>query len=220
MSDLAPASDRIAQRPGPHAVDAWRRALYRFRGSTLSLVGLAICVFLLLAAIFGPSLVPYPEHVAGGIAPRNRFQPPSLKHLFGTNELGQDVFSLVVAGTRVSLLCGLAVVFVGATVGTLLGAIAGYFGGWVDELIMRLTDLKLTIPGLILAMAVAAALGPGIVNMIIAVSLSWWPGFARLVRGEVLAKKEEVFVLAARALGASHARICCAITSCPTSSVP
>ena len=151
-------------------------------------------------------LVPYPEHVAGGIAPRVRFQPALLRHLFGTNELGQDVFSLVVAGARVSLLCGLAVVLVGAIVGTFFGAIAGYFGGWIDEIIMRLTDLKLTIPGLILAMAVAAALGPGIVNMIVAISLSWWPGYARLVRGEVLAKKEEVFVLAARALGASHAR--------------
>lgn len=207
MSDLVTAERSDRAEAWAARRDAWLRGLYRFRGSTLSLVGFAICVFLLLVAIFGPSLVPYPEHVTGGIAPRNRFQPPSLKHLFGTNELGQDVFSLVVAGTRVSLLCGLAVVFVGATVGTLLGAIAGYFGGWVDELIMRLTDLKLTIPGLILAMAVAAALGPGIVNMIIAVSLSWWPGFARLVRGEVLAKKEEVFVLAARALGASHYRL-------------
>jgi peptide/nickel transport system permease protein len=207
MSDVAPSERSDRAEAWAARRDAWRRGLYRFRGSTLSLVGFAICVFLLLVAVFGPSMVPYPEHVTGGIAPRARFQPPSLKHLFGTNELGQDMFSLVVAGTRVSLLCGLAVVFVGATVGTIFGAIAGYFGGWVDEVIMRLTDLKLTIPGLILAMAVAAALGPGIVNMIIAVSLSWWPGFARLVRGEVLAKKEEVFVLAARALGASHFRL-------------
>ncbi len=205
MSDLVQDIDRSS--PWAARRDAWKRGLYRFRGSTLSPVGLGICLFLLLVAAIGPYIVPYPEHVTGGIAPRLRFQPPSLRFLFGTNELGQDVFSLVVAGTRVSLLCGLAVVFVGATVGTLLGAISGYFGGWIDELIMRLTDLKLTIPGLILAMAVAAALGPGIVNMIIAVSLSWWPGFARLVRGEVLAKKEEVFVLAARALGASHYRL-------------
>ncbi len=187
--------------------DAWKRGLYRFRGSMLSLVGFAICAFLLLVVLVGPSLVPFPEHIVGGIAPRERFLAPSLTHLFGTNELGQDVFSLVVAGTRVSLLCGLAVVLVGASVGTLLGAISGYFGRWVDEIIMRLTDLMLTIPGLILAMAVAAALGAGTANMIIAVSLSWWPGFARLVRGEVLAKKEETFVLAARSLGASNTRL-------------
>jgi peptide/nickel transport system permease protein len=187
--------------------DAWKRALYRFRGSTLSLVGLSICVFLLLVVVAGPYLVPFPEHVVGGIAPLARFQPPSLAHLFGTNELGQDLFSLVVVGARASLLCGLAVVLVGAIVGTLLGAIAGYFGGWVDDVIMRFTDLMLTIPGLVLAMAIAAALGPGIVNMIIAISLSWWPGFARLVRGEVMSKKQETFVLAGRALGASHARL-------------
>lgn len=204
-------SGAVAERvPGSRAasrVEAWKRGLYRFRGSTLSVVGLAICLLLLFLAIAGPWLAPYPEHVAGGVATRSRFLPPSAKHWFGTNELGQDVLSLVLAGARVSLLSGLAVVAIGATVGTLVGAIAGYFGGWTDEILMRLTDLKLTLPGLILAMAVAAALGPGLSNMIVAISLSWWPGFARLVRGEVLAKKEELFVQAARALGASHARL-------------
>lgn len=198
---LVPASATMAR------LEAWRRGFYRFRRSTLSVIGLAICLSLLLVAIFGPYLVPYPEHVAGGIATRARFLAPSARHWFGTNELGQDVFSLVIAGARISLLCGLAVVAIGAVVGTIVGALAGYFGGWVDEVLMRLTDLKLTIPGLILAMAIAAALGPGLTNMIIAVSLSWWPGFARLVRGEVLAKKEELFVAAARAMGASDARI-------------
>lgn len=188
-------------------LEAWKRGLYRFRGSTLSVVGLAICLLLLLLAIAGPWLAPYPEHITGGIATKSRFLPPSSKHWFGTNELGQDMLSLVLAGARISLLSGLAVVAIGAAVGTLIGAVAGYFGGWVDEILMRLTDLKLTLPGLILAMAVAAALGPGLGNMIIAISLSWWPGFARLVRGEVLAKKEELFVQAARALGASHARL-------------
>lgn len=188
-------------------LEAWKRGLYRFRGSSLSVVGLAICLLLLLIAIAGPMLAPYPEHITGGIATKSRFLPPSAKHWFGTNELGQDMLSLVLAGARISLLSGLAVVAIGAAVGTLVGAVAGYFGGWVDEILMRLTDLKLTLPGLILAMAVAAALGPGLGNTIIAISLSWWPGFARLVRGEVLAKKEELFVQAARALGASHARL-------------
>ena len=117
------------------------------------------------------------------------------------------MFSLVIAGTRVSLFAALAVVMLGALVGTIVGAVAGYFGGWTDEILMRLADLKLTIPGLILAMAVAAALGPGIFNMIIAIALSWWPGYARLVRGEVIAKKEELFVTAALALGAGSVRI-------------
>jgi peptide/nickel transport system permease protein len=113
----------------------------------------------------------------------------------------------VIAGTRVSLFAALAVVVLGALVGTIVGAVAGYFGGWTDDILMRFADLKLTIPGLILAMAVAAALGPGIFNMIIAIALSWWPGYARLVRGEVIAKKEELFVTAALALGAGTARI-------------
>jgi peptide/nickel transport system permease protein len=117
------------------------------------------------------------------------------------------MFSLTVAAARVSLLAGLAVVVIGTLVGLLVGAVAGFAGGWIDEALMRVTDLMLTIPSLILAMAIAAALGPGLVNMVIAISLSWWPGYARLVRGEVLARKEEVYVLAARALGASPARV-------------
>jgi peptide/nickel transport system permease protein len=186
---------------------AWRRGYYRFRQSRLSLLGLAMVVCLLLIAAFGPWLAPFPDHVAGGVATANRFKPPSLAHPFGTNELGQDVFSLVLAGARVSLFAGLAVVMAGAAIGTAIGAVAGYAGGWIDETLMRLSDLKLTVPGLIFAMAIAAALGPGIVNMVIAIAAGWWPGYARLVRGEVMAKKEEMFVTAARAIGASPGRI-------------
>ena len=184
-----------------------RRGLYRFRQSWLSVVGLAIVLALIAVAIVGPAFVPHPEHVAGSVSTGTRFRPPSAQWWFGTNELGQDVFSLVVAGSRISLLAGLAVVVLGTLIGTLVGAVAGYAGGWTDEVLMRVTDLTLTIPSLILAMAIAAALGPGTTNMILAVALSWWPGYARLVRGEVLAKKEEVFVQAARAIGASPARI-------------
>lgn len=186
---------------------AWRRSLYRFRQSALSVVGLALVLCLLFIALFAPWIVPYPDHVMGGIRTAARFQSPSLAYPFGTNELGQDVLTLVLAGTRVSLLAGLAVVVVGAFVGTVIGAIAGYAGGWVDDVLMRISDLKLTIPGLILAMAVAAALGPGIINMVLAIAAGWWPGYARLVRGEVMSKKEEMFVTAARAIGAGPGRI-------------
>ncbi len=185
----------------------WRRGAYRFRQSTLSIVGLAIVVLLLVVAVVGPFFVPHPEHVAGGVSTAQRFRPPSAQAWFGTNELGQDVFSLVVAGSRISLLAGLAVVVIAAIVGAFIGAVAGYFGRWIDEALMRFTDLMLTLPSLILAMAIAAALGPGIGNMVFAIAMSWWPGFARLVRGEVMAKKEEVFVQAARALGAGTPRI-------------
>lgn len=185
----------------------WRRGLYRFRQSPLSIAGLIIVVLLLVIVILAPWVVPYPDQVLGAIDTAVRFQPPSWKHLFGTNELGQDLLTLSLAGTQVTLFSALAVVLLGAIVGVLVGAIAGYFGGWLDEVLMRLTDLIMTLPGLILAMAVAASLGTGIFNMVIAIAASWWPGYARLVRGEVVAKKEELFVLAARASGAGSGRI-------------
>jgi peptide/nickel transport system permease protein len=186
---------------------SWRRGFYRFRQSALSIIGLAVVVVLVLVAVFGPFLVPYPAQIQGAIDTSIAFHPPSAAHWFGTNEVGQDVLTLVVAGARVSLLSGIGIVALAAVVGTLIGAVAGWCGGWVDEALMRLTDLMLTLPSLILAMAVAAALGPGIGNMILAIALSWWPGFTRLVRGEVIPRKQELFVFAARAQGASGARI-------------
>ncbi len=202
MSDAAlPRPLRSARR------ENWARAFYRFRQSLLSMVGLALVVVLIAVAIFAPAIVPYPDQVAGATNTAARFLPPSADHWFGTNALGQDVFSLVIAGSQVSLFSGLAVVAISVVVGCLVGAIAGYFGGWIDEVLMRFTDLLLTIPALILAMAVAAALGAGVINMIIAISITWWPAYARLIRGEVIAKKEEQFITAARALGAGTGRI-------------
>lgn len=184
-----------------------RRGLYRFRQSWLSVIGAAIVLALLALALIGPAIAPYRQDLAGAVHTAARFRPPSAAHLFGTNELGQDMLSLVLAGTRVSLLSGLAVVLVGAAFGVLVGAIAGFFGGWTDEVLMRLVDLVLTVPSLILAMAVAAALGPGMVNLVAAIALSWWPGYARLVRGEVMAKKQDSFVIASITAGAGVTRL-------------
>ena len=201
----------VTERGSPGAVAArlvnWRRGAYRFRQSRLSLIGLAIAAFLAFIAVFGPWLAPHQDQVAGAVDTALRFRPPSWAFPFGTNDVGQDMLSLVLAGARISVLAGLAVVVIGAVIGTLVGATAGYAGGLVDETLMRFTDLTLTLPSLILAMAIAAALGPGIGNMIAAIAVSWWPGFARLVRGEVIAKKHEAFVDAARAAGARPARI-------------
>ncbi len=196
-----PRRDTSARR------EMWARAFYRFRQSLLSVVGLALVVALIVVALLAPWIVPYPEHVAGATDTAARFIAPGREYWFGTNALGQDMLSLVIAGSRVSLFSGLAVVAISIVVGGIVGAIAGYFGGWVDEVLMRFTDLLLTIPALILAMAVAAALGSGIGNMIIAISITWWPAYARLIRGEVMVKKEEQFVTAARALGAGSGRI-------------
>ena len=208
MSAVAPVDPAsVAQGASRARREAWLRAFYRMRQSSLSIVGLVLVVLLLVVAAAGNAIAPFPEHITGSIDTAMRFKPPSWKNWMGTNELGQDVFSLVLGGARISLFAGLAVVLLAAAVGTIVGALAGYLGGWTDEVLMRLADLKLTLPGLILAMAVAAALGAGTVNMVIAISLGWWPGFARLVRGEVLSKREEVYVLAARALGAGPVRI-------------
>lgn len=204
MNQLTSTTQTEAPQPGN---DRLRRAIFRFRQSKLSMIGAAMVAVVLFFTVFGTVLAPYPEHIAGGVDTAVRFQPPSAEHPFGTNELGQDVLSLVMAGTTVSVLAGFGVVLIGTVIGTLVGAVAGFVGGWTDETLMRLTDLTLTIPGLILAMAIAAALGPGFVNMVIAISLSWWPGYARLVRGEVLAAREEVYVTAARAIGANPRRI-------------
>jgi peptide/nickel transport system permease protein len=200
-ADGTPVPVRSARR------ENLRRSLAAFTGNWLSLAGVAIVLLLVFVAIFGPWLAPYPDHLAGGMRAAARLQPPSAEYWFGTNEVGQDMLTLVLGGARVSLFSGLAVVALGALIGITVGAVAGYCGRWVDEVLMRFTDLVLALPSLILAMAVAAALGSGLTNMIIAIALSWWPGYARLVRGEVVAKKEETFVVAARAVGASGTRI-------------
>ncbi len=201
MSDVTPITARSARAEG------LRRAWFRFAQSRLSVVGAVMVAIVVFFTLFGHALAPYPEHVAGGVNTSDRFAAPSLSHPFGTNELGQDVLSLVMAGTPVSVAAGFAVVLTGTILGVIVGALAGFNGGWVDDVLMRFSDLMLTIPSLILAMAVAAALGAGFINMIIAISLAWWPGYARLVRGEVLQAREEVYVAAARAIGASPARV-------------
>jgi len=183
------------------------RAIRRFRQSPLSLVGLVIVVFLVLVATVGPFLVPYPDDASGAVHISDKLLPPSADHWFGTDHVGRDILSRLVIGARVSLLAGVTVIIMAVAIGTLLGAIAGYFGGWIETVIMRITDVFLTIPDLILAMAFAAALGPGLVNVMIAVSLVWWPGYCRLVRANVIALRDAQFAEAARSLGSSQRRV-------------
>ena len=184
-----------------------RQAIRRFRQSPLSVIGLAIIVALGLVAVFGPFFVPYPGDAAGAVHISIKLDPPALEHPFGTDQVCRDVLTRVVVGARVSLLAGLTVIALALIVGTLLGAIAGFVGGWVGELIMRVTDIFLTIPDLILAMAFAAALGPGLTNVMIAVSLVWWPGYCRLARANVVALRGAQFAEAAQSLGASRSRV-------------
>ncbi len=164
-------------------------------------------ILLILTALLAPVIVPYPGDAAGAVHTQDALLAPSAAHLFGTDDLGGDVFSRVVFGARYSLAIGLAIVSLAFLIGVPLGAIAGFSGGFVNELIMRTTDIFLTIPGIVLALAIGAALGPGLVNAAIALALVWWPGYCRLTQGQVLALREQTYVEAAGVVGAGQGRV-------------
>ena len=184
-----------------------RRQIRRFRRNTPAVIGLAVVLLVIVVAIGGPDLVPYPEDANGAIHPALQLQPPSRAHLFGTDDIGDDILSRVVDGGRLSLGVGFIVLIIGAGIGVPLGAVAGYFGSWIDVVIMRVTDIFLTIPALILALAIAAALGPSLRNAMIAIALVWWPGYCRLTRAQFLALRQRTYVESARVIGARDRRI-------------
>src|SRR5580765_5361189 len=167
-------------------------------------VGAFLVALAALAAIVGPSATPY-DPASQMLA--LRLAAPTTSHPFGFDELGRDILARVLAGARISFLVGLIVVTVSASVGTLLGAVAGYFGGVVDDAISRVIDVLLAFPGLLLAIALVAVLGPSLGNVLFALTIIGWVGYARLVRGQVLRAREFEYVQAARAQGASVARI-------------
>ncbi len=167
-------------------------------------IGGGIVVALLIVAVFGGVLAPADPL---RIVPRDKLLAPSPAHPLGTDDLGRDLLSRVMAGARISLLVGVLVLSIAMTVGVGLGLIAGYWGGWMDEAIMRITDVFLSFPRLVLAVAIAATLGPGLYNAMVAVALSWWPWYTRLVRGQLLSMREQEFVLAVVSLGAERYRI-------------
>ena len=180
----------------------WRDAWHRLIRNPGAIVGFAFVATFVIAAVFAPVLSrsdPYEQNlllIANGCCPG-----PSGDHWFGVDLLGRDVFSRILYGARYSLLIGVVSVAIGFSVGMVLGAVAGYIGGFVDSVIMRLMDVMLAIPGLLLAIGIVAALGPGIRQIMVAVGVANIPIFARLLRGSVLAQREADFVLAARAVG-------------------
>ena len=167
-------------------------------------VGIALVAIALLAAIVGPWVTPLDPSVQQLAL---RLAGPSPAHPFGLDELGRDIFARVMAGARISFLVGLVVVGVSASVGTLLGAVAGYYGGAIDDAISRVIDVLLAFPGLLLAIALVAVLGPSLGNVLFALTVIGWVGYARLVRGQVLRAREFEYVQAARALGADTTRV-------------
>ena len=167
-------------------------------------LGAAIVLLAMLAAVLGPWLVPF-DPAAQELA--LRLEGPTRLHWFGLDELGRDIFARVLSGARISLLVGIVVVGVSSSIGILLGSLAGYLGGRIDDVISRVIDILLAFPGLLLAIALVAVLGPSLTNVVLALSLIGWVGYARLVRGQVLRARELDFVQAARALGATTSRI-------------
>jgi peptide/nickel transport system permease protein len=166
--------------------------------------GLILTVLLVLVALAAPLLAPHDPNVQDTA---RRLEAPSRTHPLGLDDLGRDVLSRIIWGSRVSLRVGFAVVLISSLIGVSLGAISGYFGGWMDVLVMRLCDILLAFPGILLAIALVAVLGPSINNVILALATIGWVGYARLVRGQVLKVREMEYVTAAKALGAKSPRV-------------
>lgn len=186
--------------PKPLRADVWRR----FRENKLAVIGLAFIVLLILVAIFAPWIAPYgpAERTPGAFR-----EPPSMEHWFGTDTIGLDVFSRVVYGARISLRVGIIATIMTVIIGLILGAVAGYFGGKTDGLIMRITDVFLAIPYIVLAVAIATLFGKSVNSVILVLGLTGWLGLCRIVRASFLSLNKLEYVEAARSLGFGHTRI-------------
>ncbi len=182
-------------------VTAWRNLSVnnQLRKNKMALIGLAIILLLVIVAAIAPVFVPHHPYEQDL---EKAFLPPSLEYPFGTDDFGRCIFSRIIFGTRISLAIGVVVTAISAVTGIILGMLAGFYSGIVDEVIMRIVDIFLAFPGLILALVIAGLLGPGMFNVLFALSLVGWMGYARVVRGVVMAEKEKNFVETARALGA------------------
>lgn len=180
--------------------EIWRR----FRKSKTAMLGLCLLIFVLSIAIFADVISPYENAISQSA---DRLDSPSAAHIFGTDELGRDLFARIVHGSRYSLLIGVSTSVLALVIGGLLGAIAAYYGGWVDNIIMRLTDVVMTVPPILLSLAVVAALGGSLRNLLIAITISCVPSMLRLVRSVVLGVVDEDYIEAARSYGASDMRI-------------
>ncbi len=185
----------------------WERLRYFIHLSQknpLFLTGLGFVVLLVIAAIFAPWITPYPEDAKFAIHFGSKLKPPSMDHYFGTDALGRDIFTRVVFGARMSIRIGLSVLAIALVIGVPLGLVAGYFGGRISDIIMRVSDIFLSFPSLLLPLAIAAALGPSITNAMIAIAVAWFPWYVRIVRAQVLTVREQLYVEAARSIGISR----------------
>ena len=189
----------------------WKFTARQLTKNPLSLVGIILIFIFVILAVFAPLIAPAPEFRNPYLIPRDGYsaepEPPSEEHPFGTTQGQYDIFYGVIWGTRSAFRVGLVVIGIVVAVGILLGSLAGYFGGVIDEIIMRITDIFLAFPALILAMAIVTILGPSLKSVMIALIIVSWPSYARLIRGDILQVREEDYIEASRGLGASNARV-------------
>ncbi|MDG1117975.1 MAG: ABC transporter permease [Flavimaricola sp.] len=186
--------------------NAWQN-WFRFSRNPTAVIGAIIVISSVSLALLAPYITPFPDHVGAVVDFRNRHQPPSAVHWFGTDNVGRDIFTRVIFGLRVSLLLAVVVLGIAIPVGVVLGLLAGYFGGWVEIVIMRITDIALAIPPLVMALAVAAVLTPSLTNSMLAIALLWWTWHTRLIYSLTRQLRSQEFVEAAETLGASKAHI-------------
>ena len=198
----------MAERPRSRRQAAWGRAYSTWRSfarNRLALAGLIIVLLLVLIAAFAPLLAPYSPTV--GDLRTTRLLPPSASYWLGTDDQGRDILSRLIHGSRITLYVVMLVAVLAAPIGLLVGTVAGYAGGWLDAVLMRLTDIFLAFPRLILALAFVAALGPGIENAVIAIAITSWPPYARIARAETLTIRQADYIAAVKLIGASPGRI-------------
>lgn len=204
MSDVNVSAAPVSGATDIKGRSLWGEALRRLRRNVGAMVGLVVIILLVAAALAAPLLTHY-NPVA--LSPMTRMQPPNATHWFGTDTFGRDVFTRVLYGGRVSLQVGFVAVAIALAIGVTLGLLAGYYGGWIDNVIMRLVDVMLAFPGILLALAIIAVLGASLFNAMIAVGISASPTFARVVRGSVLQTKEFAYIESARQSGARAWRV-------------
>ncbi len=182
-------------------------AVWYFMRSRLGVAAAAVSILFIVAALLAPWLTPYADAGRGVPDLSIRLQSPSWSHWLGTDDLGRDVLARLLFGARTALVVAFGVVVLSVVVGVIVGAVAGYFGRWADEILMRVTDMFLAFPPLLLAVLVAAALGASLRNTVIAIAVSWWPWYARQVRAQVLSLRERPYVRAVQAIGVPRRRI-------------
>lgn len=210
MSDTESTSSEAAQSTLSRRLGDLDRIVYRFRQNPMSVLGLGLILAFVFIAVFAPWLAPFPHDAGYSGEPAvhfdQKFESPSAEHLFGTDQAGRDIFSRVLFGARLSLKIGVVVLAAAVSIGVPVGLVAGYLGGGVGMTLMRVTDVFLSVPPLVLALSVSVALEASLTNSMLAIAAVWWPWYARLTYGEVLSVKKETYVEASRGIGATSAR--------------